>query len=550
MSDYADSGSPRNRLPSRLGLPFVDVAGLELEELLGDVAARARDVSATQERLHAHLAMSSEPRLQAALQHLVTAARELVEARSAALGVIGASGFLDEFTNLGMDDASVGRIGELPHGRGVLSPLRRHLSPNGVFGSLRIPGSVNGQSGDEDVRPAVGLAATGGVAIDNARLYQEFEQRHRWLAASIVMTQQLLAGQDEDRLDAVLRTARQTASADFATLAMVVDSGQLQVKAAGGVFAEQVLGLVLDMDSSVAGRVARSREPVLSTEYRDARGVDLPVPVGSVVVVPLLAGDEDMGALSVGRLAGRRPFTDTDVDHLAEFAGHAGVAIRLDDARVDRQQRRISDDRDRIGVDLNRHVIQKLVAVGIGLQSLAAITRPQASRKRINDYVADIDVTIKRIRTTIFDAEPDADADTDTDTGPNVTNDLQLRILAAADGQTSALGCNVVTTFTGQLSRAVPDTLADSAATVVREALATIAAYARATRVELRVDVGGDLITVAILDNGTNIATPARAEAEAVFRCRAETRAGTLTNRTSPDGRTQLVWTAKVPAVH
>jgi signal transduction histidine kinase len=474
MSDYVDSGSPRNRLPSRFGLPFAYLVGL------------------------------------------------------------------DEFTNLGMEDASVGRIGELPHGRGVLSPVRRHLSPNGAFGSLRIPGSVSGQSSDEDEQPAVGLASTGEVAIDNARLYQEFEQRHRWLAASTVMTQRLLAGQDEDRLDAVLRTAQQTASADFATLALVVDSGQLQVEAAGGVFAEQVLGLVLDMDSSVAGQVARSREPVLSTEYRDARGVDLPGPVGSVVVVPLLAGGEDMGALSVGRLAGRRPFTDTDVDHLAEFASHAGVAMRLDHARVDRQQRRISDDRDRIGVDLNRHVIQRLVAVGIGLQSLAAITTPQASRKRINDYVADLDATIKRIRTTIFDTEPDP--------GPDATNDLQLRILAAADDETSALGCDVVTTFTGQLSRAVPATLADNAATVVREALASIAAYAHATRVELRVDVGSDLITVAILDNGTNIATTARVEAEAVFRRRTETRAGTLTNPTSPDGRTQLVWTATVPA--
>jgi hypothetical protein len=68
--------------------------------------------------------------------------------------------------------------------------------------------------------------------------------------------------------------------------------------------------------------------------------------------------------------------------------------------------------------------------------------------------------------------------------------------------------------------------------------------------VELRVDVGTDLITVAILDNGTNIATTARVEADAVFRRHTETRAGTLTNRASPDGRTQLVWTAKIPAVN
>lgn len=289
----------------------------------------------------------------------------------------------------------------------------------------------------------------------------------------------------------------------------------------------------------MAGQVARSKEPVLTTDYRDAHGVDSPVPIGSVVMVPLLTGNEAMGALTVGRLAGRRPLTDTDMDHLVGFAGHAGVAMELDRARTDRQRRRILDDRDRIGVDLNRHVIQKLVAVGIGLQSLAAITAPPASRKRIDNYVADIDATINRIRTTIFDI--------DTARDPNTAVELQHRILAAADGQAPALGCDVATTFTGQPNRAVPNTLADNAVTVVREALAGIAAFAHATRVELRVDVGRDLITVAIFDNGTNVATTARVEAEAAFRRRAETRAGTLDNLTRSDGGTQLVWSAKIP---
>jgi signal transduction histidine kinase len=410
---------------------------------------------------------------------------------------------------------------------------------NGVFGRLNLAGRANGQVGDEYEQRAVRLDAT----ADNARLYQESEQRHRWLAALAVVTQQVLAGQDEDRLDAVVRTAQQTASADFATLALIIEPGQLQVKAASGVLTEDVLGLVLDVESSMAGQVARSKEPVLTTDCRDAHGVRQPVPIGSVVMVPLLAGEEARGALSVGRLSGRRPFTDADTDHLAGFARHAGAAMELDRARAERQARRILDDRDRIGADLNRHVIQKLVAVGIGLQSLAAIT-PHASRQRINDYVADIDATIKRIRMVIFDL----DADNATAPSPNTSDDLRRRILAAADDQTAALGCGVATTFTGRLDSDIPDTLADNAATVVREALASIAAYAHASRVDLRVDVGTDLITVAILDNGTNVATTARLEAEAVFRRRAETRAGTLANLNTPEGGTQLVWTATIPA--
>lgn len=404
-----------------------------------------------------------------------------------------------------------------------------------VFGNLYLSERANGHS-DKDEQLAVGGAAIAGVAIDNSRLHQEFEQRHRWLAASTTVTQQLLAG---DQLDAIPQTAQQTASADFATLALVIEPGRLQVKAARGVLTEHVLGLILDMESSMAGQVARSKEPVLTADYRDVCGVDQPVPIGSVVMVPLLAGDEALGVLSVGRLTGRRPFTRADVDHIAGFAGYAGVAMELDRARSDRQQRRIFDDRDRIGVDLNRHVIQKLFAVGIGLQSLAAITTPQASRERIYDYVADIDATIKRMRATIFDAPAAQDPDT--------TDDLGRRILAVVDDQTVALGCDVVTIFTGQLDRAIPDALADNAATVVRETLASIAVYAHATRVELRVDVAGDLITVAILDNGANVAAAARAEAEAVFRRRAETRAGTLANLTPPEGGTQLVWTAKLP---
>ena len=57
------------------------------------------------------------------MRHLVHAARELVDARYAALGVVGADGTLTEFVHSGMDEVTVEEIGRLPHGEGLLGLL-------------------------------------------------------------------------------------------------------------------------------------------------------------------------------------------------------------------------------------------------------------------------------------------------------------------------------------------------------------------------------------------------------------------------------------------
>ena len=56
--------------------------------------------------------MASDLSLQAALQHVVTKARALVEAGSAALAVIGEHGSLEEFALDGMDEATAERISD------------------------------------------------------------------------------------------------------------------------------------------------------------------------------------------------------------------------------------------------------------------------------------------------------------------------------------------------------------------------------------------------------------------------------------------------------
>ncbi|MGH7521584.1 MAG: ATP-binding protein [Gemmatimonadales bacterium] len=161
--------------------------------------------------LAAGVAIFSRHDLDHVLQEVVDAAREVVGARYAALGVLGEDReTLVQFVTSGLDDATRQRIGDLPRGRGLLgyvireaNPIRsadisRHpqrygfpphhppmksflgvpvKGPSGVFGNLYLTEKIDaGEFSDEDEAIAVLLASQAAVAVENARLHGESEQ--------------------------------------------------------------------------------------------------------------------------------------------------------------------------------------------------------------------------------------------------------------------------------------------------------------------------------------------------------------------------------------
>ena len=62
--------------------------------------------------------------LESALQLIVERVRSLVGARYAALGIVGADGYLSDFITVGLGDAEREAIGPLPRGHGPHSKLR------------------------------------------------------------------------------------------------------------------------------------------------------------------------------------------------------------------------------------------------------------------------------------------------------------------------------------------------------------------------------------------------------------------------------------------
>jgi GAF domain-containing protein len=156
------------------------------------------------------LIVGSDLDLHDVLQHIVEAARDLADARYAALGVLDESGmWLTDFITVGIDDETHHRIGALPKGNGILGVLTRDAEPlrlpdlreheassgfppghppmrsflgvplrvgDRVFGNLYLTDKATSEAfTDIDEELVIGLAAAAGIAIEKARLHSQLQ---------------------------------------------------------------------------------------------------------------------------------------------------------------------------------------------------------------------------------------------------------------------------------------------------------------------------------------------------------------------------------------
>ena len=95
--------------------------------------------------------------------------------------------------------------------------------------SPRRPGAGDFTPGDEEI--VIALAATAGVAIENARLYDEGARRQRWLAAMAEITAILTAGDPgADAVQTIADRAREVAGADVAWIVAGQDRASLELQ--------------------------------------------------------------------------------------------------------------------------------------------------------------------------------------------------------------------------------------------------------------------------------------------------------------------------------
>jgi DNA-binding NarL/FixJ family response regulator len=170
------------------------------------------------------------------------------------------------------------------------------------------------------------------------------EDSRHWLEASAELTQRLFAGDTDRPLDLVLRYALQGTGADLATLTLPAGDEQLRVEAAIGVGAAEEISRMSDRRTSLAGQVMLAGAPIMVTDYRQlSEGACSQF--AALAVVPLLAGERVLGALTVARVVAGLPFSESDIGQLAGYANYAGLAMELDRARAD-QLRALEAERE------------------------------------------------------------------------------------------------------------------------------------------------------------------------------------------------------------
>ncbi|POM23555.1 Redox sensor histidine kinase response regulator DevS [Actinomadura rubteroloni] len=541
---------------------------LKLDDLLAELQARLETARSTRDRVHALLeavvSIGSELDLETVLRRITEAATTLVDARYGALGVIDEDGErLLQFVTVGVGEQEIEAIGHWPHGRGILGllikeprPLRMHdLSahpesygfpaghpPMGtflgvpirvrdeVFGNLYLTEKAGGGDFDADDEVVVGaLATAAGVAIENARLYEEGRRREQWLEASAEVSTRLLSGTGTRDVTAlVAERARRIAAADLATVSLADPAGRaFVVDAADGAAAPRLRGLRTPMAEALEASVFTDG---VSLRLEDAGRPGADPPVGPVLSVPLGTGASARGAVTVMNRPGGPAFTESAQRLLEAFGTQAAVALELADRRRDAERLALFEDRDRIAKDLHDTVIQRLFATAMTLMSAIKITTKPDVATRVQRAVDDLDDTIRQIRSTIFalQAAPDAES-------------LRSRLYALVDAATEQLGFAPSVRLDGLLDTAVPDTVGDHLLAVTREALSNTARHAHAAHVSVDVTAGDDL-TLRVEDDGTGIPAGGRRSGLANLHDRASALGGTFTTRPRPGGGTVLVW--------
>lgn len=530
----------------------------------GDASSRAL--------LDAVLGLAGDLELTDLLGRIVTAARDLTGASYAALGVLrpewasSAGPRLSSFHTVGLTPEQRARIGALPRGDGVLgalvdqpqvlrlSDLTTHPASVGfpphhppmhtmlgvpvrvrdeVFGNLYLTEKPGGFTA-ADERLVLGLASAAGVAIENARLFAEARLRQRWLAAAAGLAPRLST--DLRRAAELIAEAASEAGRCGGVAVALPGDGDAEAGPRPGPGPASGLDFAVDVTLGDAAGLAGRALPAHATPVR-LNGDELAgygLATGHLLLVTCQVHDEPLGVVGLHR---DEPFGTDETEMVAAFVSHVSLAI--DHARNERNRRRLAvyTDRDRIARDLHDHVIQRIFAVGLGLQSTLRRLDDGALQDRVVGYINELDATIADIRTTIFSLQHDEEGD---------RRSLRTELFGVVADTAEILGSDPRVTFVGPLDSAVPEDLRSDVLAVVRESLTNVAKHARASRVSLTVSVdpSAQLLRVQVDDNGVGIAED-RGETGHGLRnaaVRATDAGGRAHAARRPEGGTRFVW--------
>jgi PAS domain S-box-containing protein len=313
----------------------------------------------------------------------------------------------------------------------------------------------------------------------------------------------------------------------------------LEVVSAQGDGAGALTGTVAAPDSIITA-LARAGRPEFVRDLRaDPRvpRVLVDAGLGSALFVPLHAAGETFGVIGIAQARDSDPLQPHDIDLLQAFGIQASASLAFARARRDVEQLQLVSERERIARDLHDTVIQRLFAVGLSLEATGR--RPPAEiQERLHQAVADIDDTIRSIRTSIFTLQ----------TRLEERKGLRAEVLEVVSELATTLGFEPAVRFEGPVDTVATAELTENVVAVLRETLTNTARHAHATEVQVMIEAGNELV-VTITDDGTGADVFDREGGHGVHNLveRAQSFGGDATIAAIEPHGTRVVWRVPIP---
>lgn len=489
----------------------------------------------------ASLELVSNLSLDIVLERIVQMAREQVNARYAALGVVDDCGSVERFIPVGIEPTELEKIPHQPRGEGLLGMFHTERRTIRVPEILEDPRSVGfpphhpimhsflgvpilqgdrhlGQIyltdkqdypifTENDERVIEALAAYAAIAITNARLYEGLVQRDQQLTQRNQDLRLIndIAAALSSSLD-LQRILDQTLSHVMDYLG--VEAGEIFLKEDG----EKVLRLALHrsdlaeafwtrktfaIGEGAVGTVAETGKPLIkpdpNTDLRYLHPSVAKAGYECLAIIPLTAHANVVGVMCIATCQ-ERQLTDREIQLMLAIGAWAGMTI--ENARLHQQARRLAilEERERIGMDLHDGIIQSIYGVGLALDyaRMELEADPGQAREKLGQSIEALNKTIRDIRTYILDLRPRQFHGEDLRQG--------LQRLVEEFQVNSGSKATLVTPENGIVDFPAPN--ATALFHICQEALANVAKHAKAKNAEVHMWTTKGRVLLEISDNG------------------------------------------------
>ncbi len=396
----------------------------------------------------------------------------------------------------------------------VIVPL---MSNNEPMGTITVANKREGTLGPEDERILTMLAPGAVVALENARLYQQEQERRREADKRRLVAEGLrdiLTILNSNRpLDEILESIVKQAIRLTGSNAGVIyrydaPSQNLIIEAGNGLPEEIRLMQTVPAYRGGAVEAMLAGKPYVLTDISDhlnkapARKTSQQTGMGAwlklindhfnaYIGVPLVIREETYGSLGLYYVRSKK-FSEEEIGLVVAFADQAALAIENARLRTKAEQSAVAAERSRLARDLHDAVTQTLFSASLIAEVLPRLweRKPDEGMRRLEELRQLTRGALAEMRTLLLELRPSA----------LIEAELGELFRHLTDAFTSRARVQVEYAIEGDID--LPPDVKIALYRIAQEALNNIAKHAEATQAELTIHCQPEGLSMTISDNG------------------------------------------------